>query len=74
MPSCGFFGKLIASGTRTSARKHDPEQFVSRAIVDMVVEWARLGMKTPPERIALMDVVATRGIYGIIDDAKERQG
>lgn len=47
------------------------EQFVSRAIVDMVVEWARQGMKMPPERMALMDVVTTRGIYGIIDAANE---
>lgn len=45
------------------------ERFVSRAIVDAIIEWARDGMKVPPEKMALMDFVATRGIYGMIDAA-----
>lgn len=43
------------------------ERFTSQAIANMVIEWAEGGMEIPPEKMALMDCVATRGIYGMID-------
>ena len=43
------------------------ERFTAQAIANMVIEWAEDGMKVPPEKMALMDCVATRGIYGMID-------
>lgn len=43
------------------------ERFTAQAIANMVIEWAENGMKVPPEKMALMDCVATRGIYGMID-------
>lgn len=45
------------------------ERFTAQAIANMVIEWAESGMKIPPEKMALMDCVATRGIYGMIDAA-----
>lgn len=43
------------------------ERFTVQAIANMVIEWAEDGMKVPPEKMALMDCVATRGIYEMID-------
>ena len=65
--------KLLIKGYMGTDKTFDPETLdfyenvVSRAIVDMVVEWARNEMVVAPEKMALMDCVATRGIYGMID-------
>lgn len=47
------------------------ERFTADAVANMVIDWALSGMKTPPERMAQMDCVVTRGIYGLIDAANE---
>lgn len=60
--------RYMANGKTCDAKLLDfYERFVSRAIVDAVIEWARGGMQESPENMALMDCVATRGIYGMID-------
>ncbi len=70
--------KLLIRGYMGEDKKFDPdllefyERFTSDAVANMVIEWARRGMRTPPEKMALMDCVATRGIYGLIDAANER--
>ena len=42
-------------------------QFVSQAIGNMIIDWAKKGMKTPVELMCKMNEVATMGIYGIIN-------
>ncbi len=47
------------------------ERYTAEAVANTIIEWAKRGMKAPPERMAYMDHVATRGIYGLIDAANE---
>lgn len=42
-------------------------RYTSQAVCSMVINWALNGMTIPPETMALMDDVATLGIYGIIN-------
>ncbi len=50
------------------------ERYTAEAVANTIIEWAKRGMKAPPERMAYMDHVATRGIYGLIDAANELSG
>ena len=67
--------KLLIDGYMGDEKTFDAEaldfyeRFTSQAIANMVIEWAEKGMPIPPEKMALMDCVATRGIYGMIDAA-----
>lgn len=69
--------KMLIEGYMGKAKTFDPdllefyERYTAEAIANTVIEWARRGMRTPPERMAHMDYVATRGIYGLIDSANE---
>lgn len=47
------------------------ERYTSQAVGNMIIKWAEDGMPIPPEKMAYMDKVATRGIYGLIDAANE---
>ena len=44
-------------------------QFVSQVIGNMIIDWAKKGMKTPVELVCKMNEVATMGIYGRIGQA-----
>ena len=48
------------------------ERYTSQAVGNMIIKWAEDGMPLPPEKMAYMDKVATRGIYGLIDEANEQ--
>lgn len=67
--------RLLIESYMGDAKTFDPEtldfftRFTAQAIASMVIQWAEEGMVIPPEKMALMDCVATRGIYGMIDDA-----
>lgn len=67
--------RLLIESYMGNAKTFDPEtldfftRFTAQAIASMVIQWAEEGMVIPPEKMALMDCVATRGIYGMIDDA-----
>lgn len=69
--------KMLIQGYMGTEKTFDPEtldffeRFTSQAIANMVIQWARDGMPIPPEKMALMDCVATRGIYGMIDAAND---
>ncbi len=45
------------------------ERYTSQAVGNMIIKWAEDGMPLPPKKMAYMDKVATRGIYGLIDEA-----
>ncbi len=47
------------------------ERYTSQAVGNMIIRWAEDGMPIPPQKMAYMDKVATRGIYGLIDEANE---
>ena len=42
-------------------------QFVSLVFVNLIIDWEKMGMKTPVELVCKMNEVATMGIYGIIN-------
>ena len=71
--------KLLIKGYMGETKSFDPdlldfyERFTADAVANMVIEWAKRGMRTPPERMAHMDYVATRGIYGLIDAANAQE-
>ncbi len=48
------------------------ERYTSQAVGNMIIKWAEDGMPLPPEKMAYMDKVATRGIYGLIDEANAK--
>ncbi len=64
---------LISKYLDETHQKYDPDtlsfltQFVSQAIGNMIIDWAKKGMKTPVELMCKMNEVATMGIYGIIN-------
>ncbi len=71
--------KMLIEGYMGNTKSFDPdllefyERYTAEAIANTVIEWARRGMRTPPERLAHVDYVATRGIYGLIDSANEEE-
>ena len=65
-----LIGRYMADGKSYDAGKLDfIVRYTSQAIGNMVINWAKDGMQIPPEDMAVMDDVATRGIYGLIDTA-----
>lgn len=68
--------KLLIESYMGDSKKFDPEtlnfieRYTAQGIANMVIAWAEQGMPIPPDKMSLMDLVATRGIYGVIDAAQ----
>lgn len=45
----------------------DTLRFLTQFVSQVIIDWAKKGMKTPVELVCKMNEVATMGIYGIIN-------
>ena len=45
----------------------DTLRFLTQLVSQVIIDWAKKGMKTPVELVCKMNEVATMGIYGIIN-------